>query len=139
MLALGSASIGLDETDWMKYEGIDKMKNNRRLAYSTDPEPEVEKPPIEMPRNPAAPFAIQGNQPVYVRLERKGRRGKTVSTLEGVMSPAVGKEALLKHLKNALGTGGALKDGVLEIQGDHRDKIVQILTELGYKPKKAGG
>ncbi len=115
------------------------MSNNRRLAYSTDPEPEAEKAPLEMPRNPAAPFAIQGNQPVYVRLERKGRRGKTVSLIDGVMSPAVGKEALLKHLKNALGTGGALKEGVLEIQGDHRDRIVEVLTGLGYKPKKAGG
>jgi len=115
------------------------MTNNRRLAYSTDPEPEAKKAPAQMPRNPAAPFAIQGNQPVYVHLDRKGRRGKTVSTIDGLMSPAVGKQALLKHLKNALGTGGALKDGVLEIQGDHRDKIVKILAELGYKPKKAGG
>ena len=115
------------------------MTHNRRLAYSTDPQPEVAKPPVQMPRNPAAPFAIQGSQPVYVRLERKGRGGKTVSLVEGVVSPAVGKEALLKHLKNALGTGGALKEGILEIQGDHRDKIVEILTGLGYKPKKAGG
>jgi len=115
------------------------MSNNRRLAYSTDPEPAVEKTPAPMPRNPAAPFAIQGSQPVYVRLERKGRRGKTVSTVEGVLSPDVGKQALLKHLKNALGTGGSLKEGVLEIQGDHRDKIVEVLTGLGYKPKKAGG
>ncbi len=115
------------------------MTNNRRLAYSTDPQPEVAKAPVQMPRNPAATFAIQGNQPVYVRLERKGRGGKTVSLVESVMSPAVGKEALLKHLKNALGTGGALKEGVLEIQGDHRDKIVEILVGLGYKAKKAGG
>ncbi len=115
------------------------MTNNRRLAYSTDPQPEAEKAPVQMPRNPAAPFAIQGSQPVYVRLERKGRGGKTVSLVEGVMSPAVGKEALLKHLKNALGTGGTLKEGVLEIQGDHREKIVEILLGLGYKAKKAGG
>jgi len=115
------------------------MNNNRRLAYSTDPEPEQPKAPVQMPRNPAAPFAIQGSQPVYVRLERKGRGGKTVSLLEGVMSPGPGKEALLKHLKNALGTGGALKEGILEIQGDHRDKIVELLTGLGYKAKKAGG
>lgn len=115
------------------------MNNNRRLAYSTDPLPEVENPPVQMPRNPAAPFAIQGSQPVYVRLERKGRGGKTVSLVEGVMSPAVGKEALLKHLKNALGTGGARKEDVLEIQGDHRDRIVEVLAGLGYKPKKAGG
>lgn len=115
------------------------MTNNRRLAYSTDLQPEAKQTPVPMPRNPAAPFAMQGNQPVYVRLDRKGRKGKSVSTVDGVLSPAVGKEALLKHLKNALGTGGALKEGILEIQGDHRDKIVEILTSLGYKPKKAGG
>ncbi|MBX3054739.1 MAG: translation initiation factor [Caldilineaceae bacterium] len=115
------------------------MSNNRRLAYSTDPEPEPEIVSVEIPHNPAAPFAVQGNQFVYVRLERKGRRGKTVSLVEGVLSPALGKQALLKHLKNALGTGGALKDGVLEIQGDNRDRIVELLTALGYKAKKAGG
>lgn len=115
------------------------MSNNRRLAYSTDPQPEKEKAPVQLPRNPAAPFAIQGNQPVYVRLERKGRGGKTVSLVDGVLSPAAGKQALLKHLKSALGTGGALKEDVLEIQGDNRDRIVEILTGLGYKAKKAGG
>ena len=115
------------------------MTDNRRLVYSTDPKPKADKAPVQMPRNPAAPFAIQGAQPVYVRLERKGRKGKSVSVLDGVMSPAAGKQALLKHLKNALGTGGALKGGVLEIQGDHRDRIVEILASLGYRPKKAGG
>lgn len=115
------------------------MKNNRRLAYSTDPEPEKKAAPVEMPRNPAAPFAVQGSTPVYVRLERKGRGGKSVSIVDGVQSPKVGKQALLKHLKSSLGTGGALKGEVLEIQGDNRERIVEVLTELGYKAKKAGG
>lgn len=116
------------------------MKNENRLVYSTDPEPQ-EKPTqtVDLPKNPAAPFAVQGNQPVRVRLERKGRKGKSVSVVEGVLSPAVGKEALLKHLKNKLGTGGAVKDGALEIQGDQRERIVELLCELGYKAKKAGG
>ncbi|MCB0142928.1 MAG: hypothetical protein KDE50_23720, partial [Caldilineaceae bacterium] len=48
-------------------------------------------------------------------------------------------QALLKLLKNKLGTGGALKDDNVEIQGDHRDKIVELLKELGYQAKKAGG
>lgn len=55
------------------------------------------------------------------------------------MSPPHGKEALVKLLKNKLGTGGAVKDEDLEIQGDHRDKLVELLNELGYKAKKAGG
>jgi translation initiation factor 1 len=110
-----------------------------RLVYSTDPEPEPIKPPIAMPKNPAAPFAVQSNQPVRVRLERKGRGGKSVSVIEGILSPAAGKEALLKHLKNKLGTGGTIQGEVVEIQGDQRDRLVELLVKLGYKAKKAGG
>lgn len=115
-------------------------KESNRTVYSTDPDPEPKtaKTP-DLPRNPAAPFAIQGNQPVRVRLERKGRGGKTVSVIEGILSPAAGKEALLKYLKNKLGSGGAVKADLLEIQGDQRDRLVELLVELGYKAKKAGG
>jgi translation initiation factor 1 len=81
----------------------------------------------------------QQNTPVLVWLDRKGRGGKTVSVVKQVMSPPAGKEALLKLLKTKLGTGGTLKDGDIEIQGDHRDTIVGILKELGYQAKKAGG
>lgn len=114
-------------------------KRDSKLVYSTDPDPEPEEEPAPLPKDPAAPFAIQGSNPVRVHLERKGRRGKTVSVLKGVMSPAVGKQALLKHLKSNLGTGGAVKGDNLEIQGDHRDRIVEMLEALGYKAKKAGG
>lgn len=55
------------------------------------------------------------------------------------MSHDAGKEALLKLLKTRLGTGGTLKEDVIEIQGDRRDQIVEILTALGYKAKKSGG
>lgn len=93
-----------------------------------------------LPANPAAPIPTrQLDTPVRVGLERKGRGGKTVSVITGVMSPDKGKQALLKLLKSKLGTGGARKDDQLEIQGDHRDAIVELLNELGYKAKKAGG
>ena len=111
----------------------------RKTVFSTDPEPETAPPPVQMPRNPAAPFAIQGNQPVRVRIERKGRGGKVVSLIDGVLSPDVGKKALLKHLKSKLGTGGSVKGDLIEIQGDQRDKIVEILVTLGYRAKSAGG
>ncbi|MCB0113384.1 MAG: translation initiation factor [Caldilineaceae bacterium] len=110
-----------------------------RLVYSTDPEPVKPAKAPELPKNPAAPFAIQGNQPVRVRLERKGRGGKTVSLIEGVLSPKIGKEALVKYLKNKLGCGGTVQGDLLEIQGDQRDRLVELLNELGYKAKKAGG
>ena len=109
-----------------------------RLVYSTDPEPEPEQTPLEPPRNPAAPFAVQGTQPVRVRLERKGRKGKVVSIITGVKSPDVGKRALAKHLKDKLGCGGAVKGGDIEIQGDQRDRLVALLNELGYQVKSSG-
>ncbi|MCB9149096.1 MAG: stress response translation initiation inhibitor YciH [Caldilineaceae bacterium] len=116
-------------------------EKSRRLVYSTDPEPETQAASAEAtPRNPAAPYPTrQQGKPVRVQLERKGRGGKSVSVITGVLSPAHGRQALLKLLKNKLGTGGALKDDNVEIQGDHRDKIVELLKELGYQAKKAGG
>lgn len=116
---------------------------SRRVVYSTDP-PEDKPAKVEgqapVTANPAGPIATrQRNQPVIVGIERKGRGGKTVSVITGVMSHTAGKEALLKLLKNKLGTGGTLKDDVLEIQGDHRDQIVELLNGLGYKAKRSGG
>ena len=114
---------------------------SRRLVFSTDPEPEPPKPAeAKTGGNPAGPYPTrQLNTPVRVYLERAGRGGKNVSVIKGIMSPAHGKEALLKLLKNKLGTGGAIKDDNIEIQGDQREKIVAILNELGYKAKSAGG
>ena len=112
---------------------------NRPTVFSTDPEPEAAPKPVNLPRNPAAPFNIQGSNPVRVRIERKGRGGKVVSIIDGVLSPDVGKKALLKHLKNKLGAGGAIKGDDIEIQGEHREKIVEMLNQLGYQAKVAGG
>ena len=109
-----------------------------RLVYSTDPEPEPEQTAAELPRNPAAPFAVQGTQPVRVRLERKGRKGKVVSIITGVKSPDVGKRALAKQLKDKLGCGGAVKGADIEIQGDQRERLVALLNELGYRAKSGG-
>lgn len=111
-------------------------RSGSRLVYSTDPEPEPAERPRELPRNPAAPFAVQGAQPVRVRLERKGRKGKTVSIITGVKSPEAGKRGLLKHLKGKLGCGGAVKGADLEIQGDQRERLVALLNELGYRARQ---
>ncbi len=97
-------------------------------------------PPAQPAKNPAAAVpALQGNTPVRVGRERKGRGGKTVSIVSGIMSRETGQQALLKLLKSKLGTGGTLEDGQIIIQGDHRERIVEILNELGYKAKVAGG
>lgn len=114
------------------------MAKNTRTVYSTDPDPEPAPQP-QVAGQPGPYPSRQLNQPVIVGVERKGRGGKTVSLVTGVKSPPAGKTALLKHLKARLGTGGTLKDEVIEIQGDHRDAIVAMLTELGYKAKRSGG
>lgn len=101
--------------------------------------PEPRQSSAELPRHPAAPFAVQGTQPLRVHLERKGRKGKAVSVIKGVKSPDVGKNALAKYLKNKLGTGGAVKGADIEIQGDQREQLVKLLNELGYRTKKAAG
>ena len=115
--------------------------NKPRTVFSTDPEAEAPPPKEALPAgNPATAIRTrQLNTPVRVHLEKAHRGGKTVSVIRGVMSPPAGKEALLKLLKTKLGTGGAIKEDDIEIQGDHRPRIVEILNELGYKAKAAGG
>ena len=116
------------------------MAKKRNLVYSTDPDDAPSPREPQMPANPAAPLpTLQQHNPVIVSLERKGRGGKQVSIITGVKSPEKGKKALLKLLKSKLGTGGTLKGDVLEIQGDRRDDIVILLSDLGYRAKRSGG
>lgn len=76
---------------------------------------------------------------VRIRRETAGRKGKGVITISGVPLAEKELKGLLKKLKQRCGTGGALKDGILEIQGDHRDTIKQVLEAEGFKVKLAGG
>jgi translation initiation factor 1 len=79
-----------------------------------------------------------GNR-VKVRREVEGRRGKAVTTVSGVpVDDAVLKE-LAGKLKKLCGVGGSVEGGMIEIQGDHRDVVVEILTAGGYAPALAGG
>jgi len=79
-----------------------------------------------------------GDGVVRVGRESKGRRGKTVTLVTGAPGNEDALRALLTDLKRACGAGGALKDGLLEIQGDHRDAVVDELKKRGYKVKKVG-
>jgi len=76
---------------------------------------------------------------VRIRRETAGRKGKGVSTITGVALPQEELKELLKRLKKSCGTGGSLSNGVIEIQGDHREKIKALLEKEGYKVKLAGG
>ena len=74
-----------------------------------------------------------------MRREVKGRRGKSVTTITGVPVASDALRALAGELKRSCGTGGSAKDGVIEIQGDHRDVLVEELERRGYTVKLAGG
>ncbi len=76
---------------------------------------------------------------VRVGRETKGRKGAGVSVLTGIPLDAQGLKKLAKQLKKRCGTGGTVKTGVIEIQGDHRDLLVGELTKLGYTVKRSGG
>jgi len=69
----------------------------------------------------------------------KGRKGKTVTSITGVPLPPDALRDLSKDLKRLCGTGGTLKDGVIEIQGDHRDSLVEELERRGFRVKRTGG
>ena len=76
---------------------------------------------------------------VRVMRETKGRKGKGVSLITGLPLPPAELKKLAKELKQKCGTGGAIKNGVIEIQGDHRDTLITALKAKGYTTKKAGG
>lgn len=76
---------------------------------------------------------------VRVGRESKGRKGKGVTLINGVPLPAAELKKLAKELKQKCGTGGTLKDGVIEIQGDHRDILIDLLKAKGWTVKRSGG
>jgi translation initiation factor 1 len=76
---------------------------------------------------------------VRVGREVKGRAGKGVTTVAGLALGLADIEALATSLKKRCGSGGTVRDGVIEIQGDHRDVIVAALVKLGWPAKKSGG
>lgn len=111
------------------------MKNdniNNRIVFSTIPDfkQEEENNEVETP-SPSA-------QTLYISLQRlKG--GKVATIIESFIGTEADLETLGKLLKNKCGTGGTVKDGLILIQGDQREKIIGVLTSLGYKTKRKGG
>ena len=76
-----------------------------------------------------------------MRVERSsaGRAGKTVTIVSGVEGGDAVLDELLRELKTRCGAGGTVKGSAIEIQGDHRERILPILAARGYRPKKSGG
>ncbi|HPH97928.1 MAG TPA: translation initiation factor Sui1 [Anaerolineaceae bacterium] len=81
----------------------------------------------------------QGDGIARIFRDAKGRKGKTVTLITGLPLDEEALRKLLSDLKRMCGTGGAVKDGALEIQGDHRDVIFDELKKRGFAVKKAGG
>jgi translation initiation factor 1 len=81
----------------------------------------------------------EGDGVVRIRRETKGRKGKGVTLIDGVLLAPTELKALAKTLKTRCGTGGTVKNGVIEIQGDFRDLLLEELTNRGFNAKKAGG
>ena len=77
--------------------------------------------------------------PVRVGRETKGRAGRGVTTVTGLPLPPAELEAIAARLKKRCGSGGTVRDGVIEIQGEHRDTVVGELGRLGWPAKKSGG
>ncbi len=78
-------------------------------------------------------------QTAYLRRDSKGRGGKGVTLVKNLVLTESDLNALAKTLKQAVGSGGTVKEGVIEIQGEQREKIAEVLRRLGYKVKMAGG
>ncbi|PCH51819.1 MAG: stress response translation initiation inhibitor YciH [Cellvibrionales bacterium] len=108
------------------------MKKNSKLVYSTD-RGRI-KPSIDPGAN-----SQEGDGIVRIRRETSGRKGGAVTTLNGINGTNAELKALAKKLKHLCGSGGTLKNGVIEIQGDHREKIAAALGEAGFTVKFAGG
>ena len=88
---------------------------------------------------PAPQARGSGQQTARLLRDRKGRAGKTVTLVEGLTLSADQLDELARELRRACGTGGTIKDGAIEIQGDLRDRIATLLQERGYKVKLVGG
>jgi len=107
------------------------MSKESRLVYSTESG--------RIKSGNAAPARPAGDGIVRIRRETSGRKGKGVTTISGLEMSDSELKPLAKKLKELCGTGGCIKDGIIEIQGDHREKIRDTLISQGHTVKFAGG
>ncbi|MBW4613294.1 MAG: translation initiation factor [Desmonostoc vinosum HA7617-LM4] len=105
-------------------------KNFAYREFGNDNSAATERPIAELPPK---------QQNLRVQATRAGRKGKTVTVISGFQTKPETLADLLKQLKTQCGTGGTVKDNEIEVQGDHKQKILDILIKLGYKAKISGG
>ncbi|BAT55751.1 translation initiation factor Sui1 [Nostoc sp. NIES-3756] len=107
--------------------------SDKRIVYrefGNDNSAALERPTPELPPK---------QQDLRVQATRSGRKGKTVTVITGFQTKPEVLADLVKQLKSQCGSGGTVKDNEIEIQGDHKQKILEILIKLGYKAKISGG
>ena len=112
------------------------------LVYSTDAGrmcPSCRRPATACSCRARPAVAAAGDGIARVSRETKGRGGKAVTLVRGLALDAGALAALGKRLRSACGAGGTLKDGVLEVQGDHAERLVELLKAQGFVAKRAGG
>lgn len=119
--------------------------DNSRLVYSTETGkicPSCQKSVLECTckkKKSRSQTNIKYDGIIRIQRELKGRKGKTVTTVSGFQINADELKNLAAQLKRHCGTGGSVKDGVIIIQGDHRDTLITELKNRGFKAKIAGG
>lgn len=114
--------------------------NTSGLVYSTDHGkmcPACSKPLAKCACS-HNPTPLQGDGSVRVSLETKGRKGSGVTIITGLPATVDGLKTLAKIFKQKCGCGGTVKNGIIEIQGDHRDLLMDELQKLGHKVKRTG-
>ena len=110
-------------------------KNNSRTVWSSSDGDQRKKNQHATSKKSLPPQ----QQTAYLHRESGGRGGKVVSIVKNLTLSEDDMKSLAKKLKQECGTGGTVKDGLIEIQGEHRQKMADVLQKLGYKVKIAGG
>ncbi|MEA3461002.1 MAG: translation initiation factor [Bacteroidota bacterium] len=113
------------DNDWKKRLG---------MVYSTNPDFQFESGEEE-----EAETLDPRQQQLYVSLDKKNRKGKKVTLIEGFKGSTEDLKILAKELKSSCGVGGSAGDKKILIQGDFRDRVVTLLQEKGFKVKRSGG
>ena len=113
------------DNDWKKRLG---------MVYSTNPDYNFDKEQEDMEETPDP-----SRQKLYVSLDKKNRKGKSVTLVSGFKGNEDDLKALGKSLKSRCGVGGTIKEGEILIQGDFREKIINLLSKDGFKVKRSGG
>ena len=120
------------------------MKHSSKggLVYSTDGGqmcPECRKALAECICKTVARALPVGDGVVRVSRETKGRGGKSVTIVKGLALDPLALAVLCKQLRTACGSGGTVKDGVIEVQGDHCERVIEAIKKYGHSAKRAGG